>query len=509
MDMYAGSNAIRKLIGALALSLALVTASFAASAAIPMAQLSTEQRRQTEAMLTRGIQRLVDQQRRVEGQGKHVKAQVHLDESRGFVIIDLSQNYLIRPGAEYEDLTHELMQEVYFALKDSIIVRGVLFTYDGKDVYDYFPEDKPKPQIRNGTSFFGSRGDLVVISAGHGRYIHFGRLGRNPTWQWQRPTEWNGIIEDVNNPPFADELSYWFFQRSFDDVITSLARSTSTEIHTPSGEEWWKVAGKYHLESILPDNPEIWNFKDYEALPLADYNNDINSRPQYANYLAATAVIHLHSNGSPTNFSARGTEVYYHAGREQSRLLGDSILCSMKEIIQAKEAYATFPVEAASRAATNKGENSLAAMPSVLVEMGYHTNPTDAAALLDPVFRTASMKGVEKGYRLYRENIPCEPFEITNIPNVSAPRGTSSIPVETHYRGYPQFPVKRKSEVVSCPSNWTCSGTERTFSEGPSPLRITTSCSQVSTPGTMRLRVTLTDDDVIRTNPVEYSITCT
>lgn len=517
MEMSFGSKTAKWTVTTLLL-LTLVATSFATFAAIPMAQLSTEQRSQTEAMLTQQIQRLVDQQKRVEGQGKFVKVQVFLDQSRGFVLIDLSKNYLPTYREALEDLTHEFIVEVLFLLKDSITVHGVLFTYGGKDVYDYFPDEKPESQPerappkrtpRKEASLLGERGDLVVISAGHGRYLDFGRLGNGPqTWRWQRPTESNGIIEDVNTPYFAAELSHWFYWRGFEDLVRSFARSTSTAVHVPSGEEWWKVAGKYYLQSILPDKPEVWDFGGRNP-KLADYNKDINSRPKYANYLDATAIIHLHSNASPTNTSARGTEVYYHAGREQSRLLGDSILCSMKEIIQAKDEYADFPVDSTSTAATNKGENLLAEMPSVIVEVGYHTNATDAAALLDPVFRTASMKGVEKGYRLYREGNPCEPFEITNIPDTTLPSGTS-VMIENHYKGNPQFPVTRRSEAVSCPSEWNCSGGVTTYNNGPSPLLSTISCGGVSgAQGTVRMRATLTDADGVKTDPFEYSFTCT
>lgn len=514
MDMSFKPRTTKRIL-VFSLLLSLFAASFATPAAVPMAQLSTEQRLQTEAMLTQQIQRLVDLQERVEGQGKFVKAQVYLDQSRGFVLIDLSKNYLPTYREALEDLTHEFIVEVLFLLKDSITVHGVLFTYGGKDVYDYFPDERPEPiqervppkrTPRKDASLLGGRDDLVVISAGHGRYLDFGRLGNGPqTWRWQRPTISNGIIEDTNTPHFANALSHWFYWRSYDDVITSFPRSTSSAIHAPSDEEWWKVAGRYHLQSILPNNPEVWDFGGRDP-KLADYNKDINSRPKYANYLDATAVIHLHSNaGTP---SARGTEVYYHDGREQSRLLGDSILCSMKEIIQANDAYADFPVDSISRAANNKGENSLAFMPSVIVEVGYHTNATDAAALLDPAFRNASMKGVEKGYRLYREGIPCIPFEITSIPDST---GTPSTPIEVqvNYVGNPQFAVKAVIEVVECPSGWTCNGGQVTFEERVlSQLTYTINCRSASQAATMRVQTTLHDLDDVKSNPVEHDVTC-
>src|SRR3546814_1917069 len=89
-------------------------------------------------------------------------------------------------------------------------------------------------------------------------------------------------------------------------------------------------------------------------------------------------------------------------------------------------------------------------MPSVVLEVGFHTNSSDAAALKDPAFREAAMKGVEKGLRLKAEGKTCEPFKIASIPNVSGPHNTD-IPAEIHYKGYPQFPVEQKTENVGCP----------------------------------------------------------
>src|SRR3546814_2149544 len=92
-------------------------------------------------------------------------------------------------------------------------------------------------------------------------------------------------------------------------------------------------------------------------------------------------------------------------------------------------------------------------MPSVVLEVGFHTNSSDAAALKDPAFREAAMKGVEKGLRLKAEGKTCEPFKIASIPNVSGPHNTD-IPAEIHYKGYPQFPVEQTTENVGCTDTW-------------------------------------------------------
>lgn len=512
MNMYTRSNAIKSLVSVFALSLALITTSFSSLAAIPMAQLSSEQRSKTEAMLTQHIQRIVDRQKRVEGQGKFVRVQVRLDPSEGFIRIDLSRSYLPTHRQALEDLCDQLLDEASFLLQDSVIIHGIDFTFEGKDVYEYFPAENPILMPKE-AGLYGSRGDLVVISAGHGKYFHFNRpFSLDGTWRWQRPEISNGVLEDLNNALFANELSFWFFQRSFEDVAVTFPRSLLDGIHEPSGEEWWKVAGKYHLQSVYPDNPQIWNFGSDTTSTLRDYYRDVNSRPKYANYLAANALINLHSDatkdGDPT---PRGLKLFYHTGRAADRLLGNSILCSMKEIIQAQDAYATFPIETNSRASTIYGENALAQMPAVLLELGFRTNPTDAAALLDSVFQTAAMKGVEKGYRLYREGTPCEPFEVTSIPDVSGPHN-ANIPAQVNYVGNPQFPVRRRTQIVSCATDWICSDYHQTYLDSvPSPLAFNFRCdASPSRPAaTFRWRTTLTDADGVVTNAVEHNSTCT
>lgn len=52
----------------------------------------------------------------------------------------------------------------------------------------------------------------------------------------------------------------------------------------------------------------------------------------------------------------------------------------MKELIHAQEAYKDFYV-ATQPESGNYGENTSAIMPSIIVEVAFHTNVSDAAAL--------------------------------------------------------------------------------------------------------------------------------
>ncbi|HEX5684188.1 MAG TPA: N-acetylmuramoyl-L-alanine amidase [Ideonella sp.] len=469
-------------------------------AATPATQWS---RSQIESTIGRDIQRRVDAQRRIEGQGKHVSVAASLNTKGDVLTLNLSVEFLPKwYGAEFEDLLHELATAAEEQLRDRSSVRAVKFRIGGRDIYDYFPEDRPPARPEGSSSRPRTQAGTVVLGAGHGVYRHYGFND----WRAQRDPS-NGITEDFITPAFANELSTWLVARS--SATTLLARSTATTIHAPSTQEWWKMGARYYLEDTYPNNPEIWHSKPNDTSNLRERNEDIRSRPLFANHVGATTVIHLHTNAADA--SATGARAFYHTGRTADQTLADNMLCYMGELIHAKEGYEEYTVPKSAGARDNLGENSLATMPSVIIEAGFHTNPTDAAALQDPVFRTAAMKGVEKGYRLTGEGKPCELFKVPKIADSTGLQGVP-IPVKVPYKGYPEFAVTATVEIVSCPAGWTCTGGTVTYSEKtPSPLKYTFSCNVTSPQpaATFGLRTTLKDIDDVKTKPVDHNVTCT
>lgn len=57
------------------------------------------------------------------------------------------------------------------------------------------------------------------------------------------------------------------------------------------------MAARYNLQEILPGQPEIWNSLPTATHDLREYDEDIRSRPLYANHLNATGLISVHTNG--------------------------------------------------------------------------------------------------------------------------------------------------------------------------------------------------------------------
>jgi hypothetical protein len=177
----------------------------------------------------------------------------------------------------------------------------------------------------------------------------------------------------------------------------------------------------------------------------------------------------------------------------------------MKELIHAQDAYKNFKVAALAREG-DYGENSYATMPSIIVEAGFHTNPDDAAALQDPVFRTAAMKGVEKGYRLFAQGKPCETFEITATEDAPDPAGRFTI-VDIAYKGYPEFGDARMDvKFLECPAIFCSDGGFVLDTPTPSPIQFQVGCNVWET-RQFRLEITLTDADGVKTS-TEHSATC-
>ena len=356
-----------------------------------------------ENMLVDELERSANAQPKLKGQGKVFNFKARFDVVRDVLVVDLGKSY-VPLGERY--ITARLEEHLHSldAIVDNILrgaignFRGVDQLFDGKPLHYYLPDPVQKP-AGNPKATPASTVTKVMLNAGHGWYLH-STLG----WTSQRDVEaGSGILEDTTTPLHVLELSNWMTARGA--TILSRPRSTSTATHAPSGKPWWWVGSRAYVQDLLPNNSTIWN-----SLPSESYrDNDLRTRPLYANFLAADALISIHTNGTLDNRAIRGTEVHIQRANSgsqnslaQSQRLGESILCHMKEAIHASPNYKQWAVESVTRF-TNTAETRVGTMPSVIVEVGYHTNLDDAAALHNATFRTVAMKGVEKGYRMYKE----------------------------------------------------------------------------------------------------------
>ncbi|MDN8644750.1 N-acetylmuramoyl-L-alanine amidase family protein [Stenotrophomonas indicatrix] len=443
--------------------------------------------REAASQLTRHLQE--------RGELRQVSVSIRLDMKTRSMKISFGPGYLPGPEGSYDELFLIPMASTlrFYAEKSGLNVNDIDFLFDGKALKEYYPEDLAvPPQVRAKSTHTSA-----LISASHG-YIS---LHPSREWKFQRPAPL-GVQEDTLSPAYGDELQGLIEQRS--GLTVHRARSRSAELHPESGKPWEHMSSRYHLKALFPERTDMWNEYPNSPESAREKDEDIRARPNYANHLGVDVMLSLHTNGSDSA-SVRGAEVYYHREKPQDKPLADSILCAMREVIRAQPGYEDFPIRESSIAGAH-GENRIGKMPSVIVETAYHSNPEDVAALQDPVFRSAAMKGVEKGYRLWAASKACVPFAGKAISNVEVQSG-KRVEVDIPFVGHPQYPIQIITTNTQCPPNWTCGKGKMVVASPEEPSRIGVSCGAGSA-GTLGWETHLLDADGVASKPVPFSVRC-
>ena len=434
------------------------------------ASLGDEARTDLERGLTEVVRDWINRQKRTNPQA--IAVNVVLGGKGDDVLVMIGSGYIADDYDEIEDGMHEITELIRIHARKVLEVYEVSFLFDGRDVFEYFPEDAgpPRQPVSEHLGFeiqSGGYQPRLLVSAGHGIYWKTG----DKAWATQRSLS-NGIVEDYATPAFARDLDRYLVERSGAKVFR--ARSTKNDLHADSKKRWYEMAARYWLKELLPDFPEVWNSKPGVGGNIEHQKQDIRSRPFYANYLGADALIHLHTNASDKDPEARGIRVYYYTGRLADQKLASLALCYMQESLKTNEAFSNFPV-APKPHPQNHGENRLAAMPSIVAELGFHTNKEDAAAIGSYVFRDLTMRGLEKAYRMFREGRGCEPFTVQH-PEVNL---VSDMPFKANlvFGGAPRFPVKYEMAVAECTPGIICTPRYGRFNDPASPLTIDYGCT--------------------------------
>jgi hypothetical protein len=272
--------------------------------------------------------------------------------------------------------------------------------------------------------------DVLVINAAHGVYRHYFRDSR-PLWIAQRAMQ-NGIVEDFLTPVFAERLRDILSAGRIDGTKRiHLIRQALSPNDADSGRAWIDLAGLYALRRTMPGRTDVWGFScrnpdDIAGDPLREKYYDTSARPRFANAIGADGIINLHTNadcrplrrgerraktdngcprGQTVNAAATGMTVFYAPNSPISKTLSDLIVCTSKQILSAH--YPDYRIgKPAPR--TDLAELFLARKASVVVELGFHTNPSDAALLKTSEFQTLSMQAVSKAWERYVDGERCE-----------------------------------------------------------------------------------------------------
>jgi hypothetical protein len=268
---------------------------------------------------------VLDHAKPYPGQAKYTPLSVHFEthQDNEWLVIDLGAAN--GPFSQSGDMSHfgsELIEPVTQMLDEVGISHPAFdFRFGGKDADYYDPGNPYDPGKRlerrrqeggEPQAAIPPEGARVVVSAMHGYYWR----ERDGEWALQRPELSNGIYEDLITPEFVVPLGNNLAARS--GATVHLPRSRSLDAHPRAGYPWWQMAGRYYLKGLYPDNPEIWDSLD-TPLPdrgwnLIQYDEDIRSRPYFANYINADAILNLHTNAS-SNPAATGARAYVALNR--------------------------------------------------------------------------------------------------------------------------------------------------------------------------------------------------
>lgn len=499
----------------------------------PLSALSVERRIELEGLLAQDLQRVASSNPYYTGKAAGPLS-VKLDPQRGVVILDLGAEFGPDSSGDHEmeDLLHDLESTAWWMLKDVFDYQGTEFLYGGKDLYYYHPElwhpsvtSAAQPAALNSEGVTIQANPIVVVSPGHGLYRLYNKAGDKFDWVYQRPRV-NDFQEDLVTYSFAQYLKSSLFNYSKNTTIVG-TRGAAYGEYQYGGDH----ASRYYLEAKYPDHPEIWHSLPNSTKVAREYDEDINSRPLFANHIGAAAIIHLHTNAAKDNNPMpSGARAYFAPGNPASQRLADSLLCGMAEALGTDEDFRNFMVANASRSSTGYGENNLAKMPSALLEIGFHTNPSDAAFMKNVDFRRLAMRGVAKGYSIYSEGKICVPFDVAGVSKVDGEQDGSDIEVTVATQGFPdtytligstEHQVVAFIESVSCPDNVECNetswlGIHAKSEQKEGAYKFVHACygpekgrdGEEPEAFTARYRVTLADYGDVITKPMEYDVTC-
>lgn len=300
--------------------------------------------------------------------------------SSELITVDLSQRALTyEPSGNIEPLLDTIIQATASAIgpKQRVEYR---FTIEGLPVDQFLP--RAARLSRQAQS--AAAGGVVLVSPGHGLYWD----DTLASWHLQRPRI-RGIVEDLVN---WDISRYLHDELRARDINTEMARyPEADQIAGPSGSARWQEAAKYFIQALgAPD--DIWNFG------VDDYARDINSRPFYANWIDAAALISIHNNAGVQT----GTETWYDATNGldgESARLAQAINTHVVSAI--RQRYNANWIDRGLRACNGcKGENRLATRPAIIVEIAYMDTATpDNDALHDDAFKRIVAEAIADGIR--------------------------------------------------------------------------------------------------------------
>lgn len=244
------------------------------------------------------------------------------------------------------------------------------------------PKSLTHPPVPAGARSVGGR--RIAVSPGHGWYL-------DGTWKLQR-SYFFGIVEDFINFELVQSLQ----QRLLADGawVRPTRNMDKSAGNGESGNPKWQEAARYHIKALgVPAS--VWDSS------TSDLNDDIRSRPLYANWLDgngqnAEILVSIHNNGG----GGTGTETLYDTANgfgTESKRLADAVHGRIMSAIRAQY-NPNWPDRRVQGFAGDYGENRLATRPAILIELAFMDRKSpDNDALQDPAFRGLVVEAIKQG----------------------------------------------------------------------------------------------------------------
>jgi N-acetylmuramoyl-L-alanine amidase len=265
----------------------------------------------------------------------------------------------------------------------------VFAPYDAPAIKQSTPPDKDVSE-RGEMTTLGLSGKRVVISPGHGWYY----LESDGTYHLQRPYL-NGIVEDFVN---AEMVMYLNNELAATGADIRPARNMNKNAgNGETGHPKWEEAAKYHIKALGAPS-SVYNTGS------SDIPKDINSRPLYANYVASNILVSVHNNAALTAGTGTGIETWYDTSNassvESARL---ARILHNKVVARIRQEYDSNWMDRGLQPCDGcKGENRLATMPSVILEVAFMDRQTpDNAYLHDERFKQIVARAIREGIEEY------------------------------------------------------------------------------------------------------------
>lgn len=148
-----------------------------AAKAVP--RLSEQNKLLVTSEIQAEVQRFVNEQPRIDGQGKIILARVTPDPSRQWIYVDVDSAFLPKGRTEMGEDVGELVRAIQNHVVDLLLgiveFKAVVIRVDGKRVDEiYPPRYKSEKTARANAQPTSPADGLVVLSPSHGRYFHYG-----------------------------------------------------------------------------------------------------------------------------------------------------------------------------------------------------------------------------------------------------------------------------------------------------------------------------------------------